>query len=83
MFCPESIILNSDYFILTHHGIRDVRWEYRSKSERYNPLRYELGIRFNKNRGPRFKINEDAHLHRKFSNLRYKLKTFMNQGINS
>lgn len=74
MFDERSVFHNSAYLWIAHNGDGDVRWEYRPRSERWNPLRYEIGLRTNKQRGPRFWINKRAHWHRRLSNLLWRLR---------
>lgn len=71
MFCEESVKYNKGYFYIQHHGVGDVPWEHRSVSERYNPLRYSIGIRTTKNEPPRLRINKNAILQRKWSNFNW------------
>ena len=74
MFCPETIRHDSAYLWVCHYGRGDVSWKYRPRSERWNPLRYEIGIRTNRKRPPRFWINRKGHLAGRWSNFVYRLR---------
>ena len=59
---------------IAHNGRGDIRWEYRPLTERLNPLRYEVGLRWPHRNAPvRWCINRNGKWHRAFSNLTWRL----------
>jgi len=74
MFSEKSVKHNSSYIYVAHCGHGDVRWEYRSLAERWNPLRYEIGIRTNRKGGPRWWINRHGKLRGKLVALMRRLR---------
>lgn len=74
MHCPETIIACQGWAYICHHGRGDVRWECRPRAERWNPLRYEVGLRWPHRNSPvRFRVNRDGKWNIAFSNLTWKL----------
>lgn len=71
MNCPEHLILDTRYCMIWHHQRADVRREYVTWREVFNPLRYEILVGSGPGRYRRW--NNDAWMNRKLSNLTWML----------
>ena len=74
MYCPETIVFDHLRLFIVHHGRGDIRWKLRPLTERWNPLRYEIGLRTSKYGPVRWRINRDGKLATKWSNFTYRTK---------
>ena len=75
MDCPNTIRLNTRRLMITHCAKYDyITWERVPKSERFNPLRYELIIN---PEARSLTINKDGLWAIKFSNFVFKAKRFV------
>jgi len=71
MNCPEHLVFKTRLFRIWHHQRADVRREYVTWREVFNPLRYELVF----GEAPAFLvINKEAWMHVKFSNFIFSIK---------
>ena len=70
MYCPEHILINNKYFMLTMYGSGDIPKRYVPVTWWANPLRYEVIIRI-----PKWvKINREGLWRVKFSNFIHTIK---------
>ncbi|MDE1914726.1 MAG: hypothetical protein KGJ57_17495 [Sphingomonadales bacterium] len=81
MFCEKSVIHNSSYVYVAHCGRGDVAWRYRPLAERWNPLRYEIGIRADKRRGPVVWINRHGWMASRVANAVYWFRCHLKGGV--
>lgn len=79
MDCPETIRINTKRLIIIHYARHDyITWGRVPKSERFNPLRYQLTVKpkgWNQNTKA-LTINKDGLWAVKLSNFVFKLKCF-------
>lgn len=73
MFDPTEVICWRGYLYVCRHCKTDYM-QGSPLSERLNPLRYEVGIRFARNGPLRIRINRKGGLARKWSNFIYRIK---------
>lgn len=74
MYCPETYKFHKWGVWLCHYGRGDVRWYRRPRSERWNPLRYEIGFR---RKGVSYRFNKSGRAGAKFSNLIFRLRKIL------
>ena len=82
MYCPETIVFNKPKLIISHVATHDyITWERVPKSEKLNPLRYELVFNpkgHNQNANPVY-INKNGRLAAKLSSLIFKVRSLANK----
>lgn len=67
MNCPEHYIMSAKYVKITHWQHADIRREYVTWREVFNPLRYEISLGFGP--GRYWTWNNDAWMRIKWSNF--------------
>ena len=78
MHCPHNILLCNNWIYLGLHTRGDKSWDRVTWSEKLNPLRWQINlwreppIARHYGRYWLIRVNQDAHLNRKWSNFKWR-----------